>query len=365
MAERLETRRARDLLTDPLADPRWIIDGLLPTGLTILAGSPKVGKSWLALDLAIHVANGEPFWGMEAESREVLYLCLEDTFPRVQRRLWRLTDDVSDSLHIAMSACSIPDGLTDQLWEFSDDHMGLGLVIIDTFQMVRRSTRDSAYAADYGDASALKEFADSERIAIVAVHHTRKMGDADAINTVSGTTGITGCADSTMILEKDHREASAGTLRVTGRDVEYQEMKLRFSDCRWELVERTSSEELEERSVPEDVMRVVTFMTGRDDVWIGSARELAFVAGVEGLSDVAFGKHLAQQKAFLAERGIAYSRRHTREGNVLRLERTDEGEGSEGCEGTGGTDEGPVTLFTTFTDETGQGCFFESVEERG
>ncbi len=108
MAERLETRRARDLLTDPLADPHWIVDGLLPTGLTILAGSPKVGKSWLALDLATHVASGDAFWGMATRRCGVLYLCLEDTYPRVQRRLWHLVDEVEGELSIAVSGAASP-----------------------------------------------------------------------------------------------------------------------------------------------------------------------------------------------------------------------------------------------------------------
>lgn len=360
MVRELDTIDARTLLEEPFEAPRWVVEGLLPTGINIIAGSPKVGKSWLALDLATHVASGDAFWGMATRRCGVLYLCLEDTYPRVQRRLWHLVDEVEGELSIAVSANSIPDGLTEQMGAFAAAHPGLGLVIVDTLQMVRRPTRDSAYASDYGDVAALKRFADEAGVALVAIHHTRKLGDPDSMNTVSGTTGITGCADSTLILEKDGRESSAGTLRVMGRDVEYQELRLRFRDCRWELVERAGAEELEERSVPEDVRLVLGYMLGREEDWSGTIRELAFLAGVKEVPDALFGKHLAQQRGFMADRGVSYARRHTKSGAMLSLQRVRVGDGSDGDDGKKVDTRRPVTSVTAVTAGPVQGSFFEA-----
>ncbi len=75
--KRLNTIDGATLMAQPLRPPNFIVDSLLSQGLHILAGSPKVGKSWLALWLAVTVAKGEPVWGMAVKPGSVLYLCLE------------------------------------------------------------------------------------------------------------------------------------------------------------------------------------------------------------------------------------------------------------------------------------------------
>ncbi len=319
------------LMQQPAEEPRWVVEGLLTAGLHILAGAPKVGKSWLALDLAVHVSLGEPMWEMATSPCEVLYLCLEDTYARVQRRLWELTDELGEEVWVVVSACSMAEGIVAQIGEFCDDHPRVGLIIIDTLQRVRPPRADSSYAADYGDLGELKALADSRGIAVVAVHHTRKMGDADVLNRVSGTTGITGSADSTMVLERASRGSSSATLVATGRDVEHQELRLRFQSCRWELVGRVSQEEIEEREVPECVVAVLAFALSAER-WSGTASALAEAVGVVGVSSAVLGKRVAQYSGFLGERGVSVRREHTRGGNVITLSR----EGGEGCEGTSG-----------------------------
>ncbi|MGG6492076.1 UNVERIFIED_CONTAM: AAA family ATPase [Bacteroidetes bacterium 56_B9] len=81
---------AEELLSTPLPPVKWIIPGLLPAGLALFAGPSKAGKSWLTLWLCLQVAQGKPVWGREIEPRTVLYLSLEDTFNRLQDRLFRL-----------------------------------------------------------------------------------------------------------------------------------------------------------------------------------------------------------------------------------------------------------------------------------
>lgn len=321
MVEPLETVDANWLIQQPRREPAWVVEDLMPTGLHLLTCAPKIGKSWLVLDLAPCVSAGRPFWGYATRRCGVLYLALEDTLARIQGRMWDLSDTASERLYFALNSRSIADGLVDQLDDFAEGHEGTGLVIVDTLQKVRAPSRDSAYAADYGDVGALKGFADSHGLAVLAVHHTRKMGDADVFNTVSGTTGITGSADSTFVLTKQGRSSEYATLSLTGRDVEFQELKLRFNDCIWEMIEKTSAEELAVREVPDCVLKVLDFMEGRGGEWKGSAAALMAEADIEGVNVSVFGKRLAQHSPLMEDRGVEYSRTHGREGSVLCLRR--------------------------------------------
>ena len=230
MVEPLQTVDANWLIQQPRREPVWVVEDLMPAGLHLLTGAPKIGKSWLVLDLALAVSAGRPFWGYATRRCGVLYLALEDTLARIQGRMWGLSDTASERLCFALNSRSIADGLVDQLDDFAEGHEDTGLVIVDTLQKVRAPSRDSAYAADYGDVGALKGFADEYGLAILAVHHTRKTGDDDVFNTVSGTTCTTGSADSTFVLAKQGRASEYATLSLPGRDVEFQELKLRFND---------------------------------------------------------------------------------------------------------------------------------------
>ena len=95
----LRTVDGETLMSQPLRPPDFVVDSLLSQGLHILAGSPKVGKSWLALWLAVTVAKGEPVWNMAVRQGATLDLCLEDSVLRIQNRLFEITEDAPDSVH--------------------------------------------------------------------------------------------------------------------------------------------------------------------------------------------------------------------------------------------------------------------------
>lgn len=319
----LATVDAQWLIQQPFTSPSWVIEDLLTAGLSLLVGSPKAGKSWMALKMALCVSTGTPFWDLQTNASDVLYLCLEDTKSRVQQRLWKLTDEASPRLHIATFASKIGGDLISRLREFVTSNPETRLIIIDTLQMVRSVSEDSAYAADYSDMNALKKFADKSGLAILCIHHNRKMGDSDVFNTVSGINGITGAADCTMVLNSLNRSAHRATLFVTGRDVEFQEYKICMNDCEWELIEKTSEEEFGEYEVPDDVLRVLDFMMTRPVEWKGTTTELYTQLNLDSISVPAFGKHLAQNCDFMAGRGIVFSRIRTREGSILGLSKAE------------------------------------------
>ena len=158
-----KTISAEELLSTPLPPVKWIIPDLLPAGLALFAGPSKAGKSWLTLWLCLQVAQGKPMWGREIEPHTVLYLSLEDTFNRLQKRLLQLvgSEEAPERLVMQTECGSIGQGLEEQLTSFIYQHPDTGLIVIDTLQKVRSSDQNnSMYASDYKEISALKALAD-------------------------------------------------------------------------------------------------------------------------------------------------------------------------------------------------------------
>lgn len=214
----------------------WLVQDLLKPGLAVLAGSPKVGKSWMMLQLCLAVSKGEPFLGMETKSGTVLYLALEDGAVRLQNRVLRATDDYPENLYFSVRSPEIGEELVEKLRHFVGQFPDTRLVVIDTFQKIRNDFSQPSYAKDYLETSAVKSLADTLRICILLVHHTRKLTDSDCFNEISGTNGIAGSADTLMVLKKEKRSDRKATMSVTGRDIEDRTLELRLNEerCQWE-----------------------------------------------------------------------------------------------------------------------------------
>ena len=237
---KLHTITAEDLQNRTYDPTPFLVDELIPEGLHILAGAPKIGKSWLALWLCLCVAQGQPLWYFATTQGEVLYLSLEDSFQRIQTRLFDLTEDAPPTLHFAIMADTLKHGLEQQIEQFLMEHPTTKLVVIDTLQRVRSAGGDgNLYANDYQDIGLLKKLADKRHIAILLLHHLRKLHDDDPMNMISGSTGLSGAADSTFVLQKSSRLANIASLHCTGRDIPDRILKLEFGeeDHIWKLLE--------------------------------------------------------------------------------------------------------------------------------
>ena len=231
-----------------------VIDGLLPAGTYLLAGAPKIGKSFLVLQMAYQVSMGAPFLGFSSRQGTVLYLALEDTCERLQKRLAQMTEQDSEHLILSVFSETLDEGLTERLSDFWSEHTDTVLIIIDTLQRVRGRTPDNgSYAADYDTLARLKEFSDTYGVTVLVVHHTRKEGAEDVFNMISGTNGLMGAADGALLLHKDKRTASDAVLEVVGRDQPQLRLHLRFAAAHlcWELLEAET-----ERSAGEFAARV-------------------------------------------------------------------------------------------------------------
>lgn len=317
--EDLKIINADQLLYTALENTDYIIEDILPIGLHIFCGAPKVGKSWLMLDICIKVSKGEELWNLKTNKCDVLYLALEDTYQRLQKRLFKLTDDVGSNFHIAIESHKIANGLINQLEKAILKYPNIKLVVIDTLQKIRKQSNDINYSADYSEISLLKTFADKNKIAIVIVHHLRKQDDSDVFNKISGTTGIMGSSDTTFILEKKSRDDSVATLFITGRDVEYQTFTLRFEKCRWNLLERSFQKDLEMKNVPEIVYNVISFIDNNGK-WQGSATELLKALEEKDITPQYLTKILNEySKTILADNKIGFATSRTSSSRLVIL----------------------------------------------
>lgn len=260
-----------------------IIEGLLYRGTYLLAGSPKVGKSFLVAQLAYHVSTGTPLWGYPVHKGTVLYLALEDTFQRLQERSYRMFDaEGNDNLFFAISAGQIGGGLDAQLKNFIREHPDTSLIIIDTLQKVRELGGENySYANDYQIISSLKEIADSNKICLLLVHHTRKQQADDRFDMIAGTNGLLGAADGAFVLFKKNRTENTAILDVAGRDQPEQRFNLIRNEetLVWEL----ESVEKELWKVPPEPIldEVAKHITAESPDWQGTPTELVTLLGVD------------------------------------------------------------------------------------
>lgn len=228
-----------DLMEMDVPEVRWVIRDFLPEGLAVLAGAPKIGKSWLAMALSLAVGSRSRALGnFFVNEGAVLHLALEDNIRRFKKRLSMMLGDdpPPDS---AFFACQWPpftdskkencglDLITDWLLRHQETAR---LVVIDTLAKVRprRRSRDDAYSRDYNDLEGLQTLAARFGVAVVVVHHQNKGEHRDVFNTISGSTGLTGACDTIFVLEKLDRTEADATLFVSGRDIEDRKGALVF-----------------------------------------------------------------------------------------------------------------------------------------
>lgn len=236
-------RNAADLLKTDFKEVQWAIRGLVPEGVTIISGDPKIGKSWLVYQACIAVATGTSLWhGRPPEVQgDALMLALEDNDRRLKRRLDKLLiglpGTIPNLLHYSTDWPRAEDGVK-EIASWLRAHPNCRLVVIDTISAFRDNDpgRKSAYAHDYVVGEMLKPLAREFSCAIVLVMHNRKQAAGDVMHKVSGTQGMTGSVDNIIILERARGDMDA-KLTVDGRDIEeMKELALRLNDGRWQFV---------------------------------------------------------------------------------------------------------------------------------
>ena len=331
----IEIISAEDLAAMPLAPPLFVVDGLIPQGVSLLSGASKTGKSWLMLWLGLQVSQGLPLWGLHTHQCGVLYLSLEDTHIRLQRRLFRLSEATPPNLYFSVTADPIHGGLEEDLEKNLRKYPDVKLVICDTLQRIRvGETPDTngLYAGDYEDISTMKRIADKQGIAIILIHHLRKQLDRkDPFNRISGSTGLMGAADTCFVLDKPQRSSDTATLYATGRDIESQELTLRFSNCVWELLEHRNEQELKQEVIPPFLFQLVDFMQTQTH-WEGTATELLQALEETEVKPQGVLRCLGRfHYEVLYPKGIRYRTRRTAQNRLIILDREEEDDDIDGA----------------------------------
>ena len=317
----LHTVSMTELYQTPYKSRPPIIDGLLYGGAYILAGAPKIGKSFLVAQIAYHISTGKKLWDYDVHQGTVLYLALEDDYQRIQSRMFMMYGvEDSSNLYFATAANKIGNGLDEQLEFFINEHPDTKLIIIDTMQKIREVGGEAySYASDYEIIGRLKQFADKHCICVLIVHHTRKQPAGDTFEMISGTTGLLGCADGSLLMQKKKRTALEATIDVVGRDQQDQILYLSKDPNTqiWNL-DRTETEL--HREPPDPVLEAVArLVTSKQPEWTGSPSELAEALDT-GMAANALTKYLnVKCGRLMDEYGISYENKAKHSGRRVRL----------------------------------------------
>ncbi|HEY3545079.1 MAG TPA: AAA family ATPase, partial [Propionicimonas sp.] len=240
----------------------------------------KLGKSCLVYQIAVEVALGGELLGRAIEQGDVLYLALEDGKRRGQTRLRAALGDrpmPRGRLEVRWAASKLGEGLEQELLDWLDQHTDARLVAIDTLQRVRArgDARRNAYEVDVEDLARLQDIFKDRAVGLLIVHHSKKDAGDDFLASVSGTYGITGSADTTLVIQRKRLE-TFGKLVVTGRDVQEVEEPVQFNGMTWSSAPRSLAEASFEQA---EVYKVIEaegpiFPKAIADL-IGSSREAA------------------------------------------------------------------------------------------
>lgn len=315
----LKTVTMNDLYEQVFTERPPVIEGLLYPGTYLFAGAPKLGKSFLMMEFAYHVANGKNLWGCSVKQGTVLYLALEDDERRLQDRLYRMFGmECTENLHLATRSFALYEGLIGQLHQFYLGHPDTSLMIIDTLQKIKNSAEDKySYANDYELIAHLKEFTDLTGICLLLVHHTRKQQADDRFEMISGTNGLLGAADGAFILHKDSRVSAEAILDISGRDQPDETIYLNRNPVNllWEMIKV----EVETFTLPQEPIldEIAKIVTEEKPIWNGTATEL-----VEQIKTDIHPNNITKILNVNATRllnvyGIQYQNRRTHEGRCI------------------------------------------------
>lgn len=282
--KKLEPINGIDFVRKDLPPTEYIVDIILAKGLVILSAKSKLGKSWLALDLALCVASGCDFLGFNTTQGKVLYIDLENTPSLAQGRMRTLLNgkDAPEDFEILNDFSTMNDYFEEDLRELLTKKK-YSLVIVDVLQKVKKQKKlgQSDYEADYETMTTLKKIADEFNIALILVHHNRKMtNDTDPFENLLGSTALMGASDEVIVLHKKDRKDKEATMSISGRTVVENNYMIQFNKplCKWEML--GDAEEIRKKQEKDDyckdpiVKTIIRLVDQGKGKWQGRASDL-------------------------------------------------------------------------------------------
>jgi RecA-family ATPase len=321
----------------------YVVPNIIPEGVTVLAGRPKIGKSWLALELCLGVSGDMPVLGnIKPATGDSLYLALEDNPRRLQRRIDKVVGSPfsghwPERCAISTTWNRLDKGGAEEIEEWIETVPEPRLVVLDTLAAFRpeKPSQNTQYQIDYGAIDKLQKIAGDKHLAILVLAHDRKMAADDPIDAVSGTLGLTGCADGVAIIT---RNSQGTTLYLRGRDVEEQELAIVFdkASCRWRILGEAGEVHMSdsrkrildallaatEPQHPKDVADACEMSSG------AVKRQLERMARAGEVARVSRGRYVHPERSDLHSKGKQKVRAVPAGEKVVRLVRADGGDPS-------------------------------------
>jgi hypothetical protein len=218
-----------DILLGDFPAPAFLIPGVIPEGTGLLAGAPKMGKSFMALNIACAIATAGSFFGRQAAHGNVLCYCLEDEPGRLKHRLGRMMPQAPQrgAFTVKTAVEMLPGFINTLAADLKSTRARF--VLLDTLAAIRKPTgaRTDIYQADYSTIAKIKDTCADAGASLMIVHHLRKSGDDNQFNRISGTTGLTGAGDYNLVLDKTTK--SGPVLYGSIRDGEDYELSINFN----------------------------------------------------------------------------------------------------------------------------------------
>ena len=236
--QHLESYTALELSKMEIEPVKWFIPNFLPSGLTILAGPPKIGKSFFCWNMALAVATGGIAFSsvIIPEIHNVSYLSLEDPPALLKDRLEMMSDTMPSNLHIVndMQGKKL-DAVGLKMLDQHLDESNSEMLIVDTWMHVSPDVdvKGTAYDIDYNALIPIQKFAHHRNMAFVLVTHTRKAADIDNVfNQIQGSVGMQAACDTLMMLSHD---SGSKTLHLSGRRIQSDQFAFTIDEGIWKL----------------------------------------------------------------------------------------------------------------------------------
>lgn len=231
----------QDIKEATYPETEFIVPTVIPEGLTLLAAAPKIGKSWFVLQVAAAVSEGATIFGgiQLAQPRRVLYMALEDSPRRIQKRLDIMGMDYGRNVDFIFDLKGNNAADMIAAW-FTKWEAQKPIVIVDTYGRTLDGEQDATYSRDYAGMANYKSIIPAG-CSLLFVHHTKKADEGDFLQALSGTNGLAGAADTIIVLKRDRLSKDA-TLSITSREMEEAEHHLNFNEkAVWTIGDRPAS----------------------------------------------------------------------------------------------------------------------------
>lgn len=283
---------ANELLQKEIAPLKYMIDGIMPAGIGILAAPPKYYKSFLALQICVALSSGSEILDRKTMKTDCVYFDLESGNRRPQNRLKAMWVDKLDGVQFVTQEempkknhkmITLATGFDVMLENYLQNNPSIGVVIIDVFKKIRTEQKktQSLYEHDYEDLEKLQAIAGRHNVSILMLHHTTKMKDpTDPFNSMSGSTGLLGAVDFAWVISKDTRNDKQATLSITGRDIESEELTIEFDKValKWRYIgtaeEIAAQKELDDYNNSAIIQTIRKLVEQNGGTWEGTTSEI-------------------------------------------------------------------------------------------